>query len=80
MFGAVRLSSYECAQEVRFYVLNFGNRLRQALFLLLINYVLNLVSVNEASLQEQKIRGELRKHNIAASNLASVSHFIGHWE
>ena len=47
--------------------------------MLLINYVLNLVSVNEASVQEQKIRGELRKQNIAASNLATVSHFIGNW-
>ncbi|XP_044184398.1 structural maintenance of chromosomes flexible hinge domain-containing protein 1-like [Acropora millepora] len=31
------------------------------------------VSVNEASLQEQKIRGELRKQNIGASSLASVA-------
>ena len=69
-----------CTLEVLFYVLNFGNRLQQASSLLLINYVLNLVSVNEASLQVQKIRGELRKQNIAASSLASVSHFIGNWE
>ena len=80
MFGAVRLASYECTHEVRFYVLNFENRLKQGSSLLLIKYVLNLVSVNEASLQEQKIRGELRKQNIAASNWASVSRFIGHWE
>ena len=33
-----------------------------------------LVSVHEASLQEQKMRGELRKQNVAASSLASVSH------
>ena len=59
MFGAVHPSSYECTLEVRFYVLNFENRLKQGSSLLLINYVLNLVSVNEASLQEQKIRGEL---------------------
>lgn len=31
------------------------------------------VSVHEASLQEQKMRGELRKQNVAASSLASVS-------
>lgn len=31
------------------------------------------VSVNEASLQEQKIRGELRKQNITATSLASVA-------
>ena len=30
------------------------------------------VSVHEASLQEQKLRGELRKQNIPASSLASV--------
>lgn len=80
MFGAVRLSSYGCTQEVWFFVLNFGNRLKKASSLWLINYVLNLVSVNEASLQEQKIRGELRKQNIGASSLASVSHLLGHWE
>ena len=30
------------------------------------------MSVHEASLQEQKLRGELRKQNIPASSLASV--------
>ena len=35
-------------------------------------YALNLVSVHEASLQEQKLRGELRKQNIPASSLATV--------
>ena len=69
-----------CTHEDLFYVLNIGNRLQQASWLLLMNYVLNLVSVNEASLQEQKIRGELRKQNIAASNLASVSNLIANWE
>lgn len=33
----------------------------------------NSVSVHEASLQEQKLRGELRKQNIPANSLSTVS-------
>ena len=46
--------------------------LKESLICLLLYYILNLVSVHEASLQEQKLRGELRKQNIPASSLATV--------